>query len=213
MLCSTVLEFTGNPAYPTRSYSSMRSTAHLGTRSAAVVPTDPTLTPADVLRWDTKFLGVARRLAQQLDLRFGPVEAHGPVNPDRLVPGIGDNHQGPNPGYVSPSAPAWCTSVLVLLRWNWMRPDRLEAGLHAIAVGVEAQAGAQPPVEERAEPRPMRFVRQPAPRPPASLATELRPVARSFVYCRVRGRLEVPVTVQPAHLGVGVWAGRQTSRG
>src|SRR4029077_19977597 len=33
-----------------------------------------------------KRLGVAWRLAQQLNLRFGPVEAHGPVYPDRLVP-------------------------------------------------------------------------------------------------------------------------------
>src|SRR4029077_7821900 len=44
-----------------------------------------------------KRLGVAWRLAQQLDLRFGPVEAHGPVNPDRLVRGIGDDHQRLDP--------------------------------------------------------------------------------------------------------------------
>jgi hypothetical protein len=57
-----------------------------------------------------KRLGVAWRLAQQLDLRLGPVEAHGPVNPDRFVSGIGDDHQRLNR---SCHRGTWRTSVSV----------------------------------------------------------------------------------------------------
>ena len=196
-----------SPAYDDGTSEGPSSSVGVSTTNASI-----TRSPASRLRI-LKRLGVAWRLAQQLDLRFGPVEAHGPVNPDRLVPGIGDDHKRLDPRPRQPfgarvvhERPGEPAPAVVR-----MRVDRLEAG-HAVAVGVEAQAGAQPPVEERAEPRPMPFVRQPAPRPEAA-CNEAAPAGGVVRVLQVRGRLEVLVTVQPAHLGVGVRAGRQTHRG